>query len=49
MRLDGDEMATDADDGDAGLYCSEIAPGSEADPRSNPDLGRVSPIGKTTS
>jgi hypothetical protein len=30
-------------------YCSESAPGSEADPRSNPDLGRVSPIGKTSS
>ena len=83
VRLDGDEMAADADDGDAGHatgtyiateperwaakcsrepagvglqgggrkrpYCSESAPGSEADPRSNPDLGRVSPIGKTSS
>lgn len=30
-------------------YRSESAPGSEADSRSNPDLGRVSPIGKTSS
>jgi hypothetical protein len=30
-------------------YCSESAPGWEADPRSNPDLERVSSIGKTSS